>query len=161
RAVFARSNRLHALEIAVLPLDAARRAALRLATRSAWLTRVIGRRDSRIACLATIQILFLFALAIRFPVALFFLGPILLGVIHLAADVRYLVLRRAPPRALVAGSIAIAVAITAVRAAVATHHLSMARANTIDVALGMMWIGLALAIALRDRVRLALVLSPL
>jgi hypothetical protein len=152
---------LQALEIAVIPLDVARRATLRLATRSAWLTRILGRRDSRIACLATFQVLLLFAVALRAPVALFFLGPLLLGVAHLAADVRYLVLRRAPPRPLLAVSVALALTITAVRAAVGLRHLSMARGNQIDVALGMVWIGFALAVALRGRARLALLLAPL
>ena len=152
---------MHALEIAVAPLDAARRATLRLVTRSPSLTRILARRDSRIACLATFQVLFLFAVALRAPVVLFFLGPVFLGVAHLAADVRYLVLRRAPPRSLIASSIVIAAAITIVRVAVALRHLTIPRGDLIDVALGVAWIGFALAVALRDRARLALLLVPL
>src|SRR5262249_53901721 len=57
-------------------------------------------------------------------------------------------------------SVALAVAITAVRAAVGFRHLSMARGNQIDVALGMVWIGFALAVALRGRLRLAAWLAP-
>src|SRR5580693_9110960 len=107
---------MQALELAVVPLDVARRTTLRLATRSALLTRVLGRRDSRIACFATLQVTLLFGLAMTAPVALFFLGPILFGVVHLAADVRYLVARRAPPRSLTIPSALFAVGITAVEA---------------------------------------------
>jgi len=88
------------------------------------------------------------------PVALFFVGPIVLGVVHVAADVRYLVLRRAPPRALLAISAAIALAVTALRAAVATHHVSPAHGDAMDVALGAAWIGIALGAAVRDARRI-------
>jgi hypothetical protein len=146
---------LAALELAVAPLDLARRATLRAVTRSAWLTRVFARRDSRIACLATLQLSVLFGLTVAAPVALFFVGPMLLGVVHLAADVRYLVLRRAPPRALVVGSIVFAVGITAARAAVNLHWLSGHRGDAIDVALGMAWVGMGLAAGIAARARRA------
>jgi len=151
---------MRALEVAVAPLDVARRATLQLATRSRWLTRVLGRRDSRVVALATFQVLVLFIFAVRAPVALFFVGPVLFGVAHLAADVRYLVLRQAPPRALLAGSVALAAALTATRAAVGLRHLSAPRGNQVDVAVGMLWIGFALAVALRGRLRLGLVVAP-
>jgi hypothetical protein len=152
---------MEALELAALPLDVARRTTMRLATRSALVTRLLARRDSRIACLASLQIVVLFGLALRAPVALFFLGPVLFGVAHLAADVRYLVLRRAPPRALTFGSIFFAGALTALQAGVHLHLVSTRRADPIAVGLGVAWIGLALAVALRDKVRTLAVAAPL
>jgi hypothetical protein len=144
---------MQALELAAVPLDVARRTTMRLATRSALVTRLLARRDSRIACLASLQIVVLFALALRAPVALFFLGPIVFGVAHLAADVRYLVLRRAPPRSLVVGSVLFALALTALQTGAQLHLVSIRRADPIAVALGVAWIGLALAVALRDKLR--------
>jgi hypothetical protein len=152
---------MQSLELAVVPLDAARRGALRLATRSALVTRLLARRDSRLACLASIQIAALFALAVSAPVALFFLGPVLFGVVHLAADVRYLVLRRTLPRGLVVGSAVLAVALTCVQAAASLHWLSARRGDAISVALGVAWIALALAVSVRDRRRHAAPLAGL
>ncbi len=83
---------MHVLEAAVEPLDVVRRALLQLATRSHLVARVLGRRELRLSFRATAQVLLLFFLAVRVPVALFFIGPILFGVVHLAADVRYLAL---------------------------------------------------------------------
>jgi hypothetical protein len=137
-----------ALESAVTPLDAARRAILQLATRSRFVTQVIARRDTRLACLATTQVIVLFLLAVRIPVALFFLGPVLFGVAHLAADVRYLALQRAPPRALVVASVVLALALTAVRAAAGFRLVRIPIADQIDVVLGMVWVALALGLAL-------------
>jgi hypothetical protein len=152
---------LEALEIAVVPLDVARRGAMRLATKSPRLTRILSRRDSRIACLASLQVAALFALSLRFPVALFFLGPVFLGVIHLAADIRYLALHRAPPRALVITSVAIAFTITAVRLSVGLHLLRAGRGEQVDVILGLAWVGAALAFALRGRARQSVLALPL
>jgi hypothetical protein len=55
---------------------------------------LVTRRDRRIATLASVNVTLAFVLALYFPVLLFVLGPILLGVAHVAADIRYLVLRR-------------------------------------------------------------------
>lgn len=147
-------------ELAVAPLDVVRRAALQLVTRSRVLARVVGRRDSRVALLATIQVTILFLFAVRFPVGLFFVGPIVFGVIHLAADVRYLALRRSPPRLLLGASVVLAVTLTAVRAAAGFHLLRAAVTDQIDISLGVLWVGLALALALRDERRKAALVAP-
>jgi hypothetical protein len=151
---------VQALELAAIPLDAARRTTLRVATRSRVLTRVLARRDSRVACLATLQIVILFALSIRVPVALFFLGPVVFGVVHVAADVRYLVLHRRPPRVLVLASAAIALAITAARIGVGAHVLPARMGDTVDVLLGMTWVGVALGVGARERPRAVLAVAP-
>jgi hypothetical protein len=136
------------LELAVYPLDVARRTTLRLATRSALLTRVLGRRDSRVALLATLQLGVLFALAVAAPVGLFFVGPIVFGVAHLAADVRYLVLRQQVPRALIAVSVLAAVAIVVLRA-LSVAHVVRAPVDLWELIVGGAWTLAALAFAAR------------
>lgn len=81
-------------EQAAAPLDRFRRSWLGLILRSRAVAAVVTRRDRRIATLASVQVAVAFAAALYFPVLLFVLGPILLGVAHVAADIRYLVLRR-------------------------------------------------------------------
>lgn len=83
---------------AVAPLDGARRVALRWALSLAPLHRLLTRRDHRVQLWAVCHALLAFALVATFPMLLFVLGPVLLGVVHVAADVRYLVLRRRLPR---------------------------------------------------------------
>ncbi len=80
------------LERAATPLDGVRR---RLSPLVAATPLV--RRDPRIALIATVHALLALALAIVAPVVLIVIGPIVLGVPHLAGDVRYLVLRRRLP----------------------------------------------------------------
>jgi len=85
-------------ERAVAPLDRVRRRWFSLALRSPTITGVLARRERRIAAFASLNVLVGLAAALYFPVLLFVLGPILLGVVHVAADVRYLVLRRSLAR---------------------------------------------------------------
>lgn len=85
------------LEDVVAPLDRIRRASFALAFRVPALGRLLRRRESRLALIATLHALVALVLAIVAPVVLIVLGPILLGVPHVAGDVRYLVLRRRLP----------------------------------------------------------------
>jgi hypothetical protein len=85
---------------ATVPFDAARRSVFRTALGRAKLFALLTRRDSRLATLVSVQALMAFALALLCPVLLLVLGPVLLGIAHVAADVRHLVLRRRLPRAL-------------------------------------------------------------
>lgn len=124
------------------PLDAARRTALSTAVRSRTLARLVGDREARIPLLATGQITVLFLLTVVWPVALFALGPVLLGVPHLASDVRYLVLRRRVSRAAwITGGLAAAV-ILALRACEAAH-VDVAGSTRFEIAAGSLWIGIA------------------
>ncbi len=76
-----------------LPLDAARRSIYRLVARTK-LGRACARdRSARLATLAAVHIAGALVLAVVAPVWLLLAGPILLGVPHVVADVRYLVLR--------------------------------------------------------------------
>jgi len=56
-------------------------------------SRLVADREARVAVVATSTVLLSFALAMLSPLALLALGPIVLGVPHLLADVRYCVVR--------------------------------------------------------------------
>jgi hypothetical protein len=86
------------VERAVLPLDLARSALYRVALRIRPLAAIVTVRDRRVALTASLHALVAFALTVTVPTLLLAIGPILLGVAHVAADLRYLVLRRALPR---------------------------------------------------------------
>jgi len=82
------------LERTTGPLDDLRRAGLDLALRSRAFSRVVIKRDRRFAVLAPLHAAAAFTLAVWIPVLPFVLGPIVLGVPHVLADLRYLVVRR-------------------------------------------------------------------
>jgi hypothetical protein len=109
-----------------------------------------------VACLACLQVAFLFGLSVWAPVAMFYLGPVIFGVVHLAADVRYLILHRSPPRTLVAWSVACALAITAVQVGVGLHAVSARSSDQLTAAVGVVWVGFGVAFALREARALAL-----
>ncbi len=73
------------------PLDVLRALALRFVGRAG--KTLLRDRDLRVSFLATVGVLFSLGLAVSFPAAAFALGPLMLGVPHLLADVRYLVLQ--------------------------------------------------------------------
>jgi hypothetical protein len=85
---------LAATERLSAPLDSLRRAWFELVLRSELLRAALLDRDRRIATLSCAGALLSALGAVYFPVPLFLFGPVLLGVAHVAADVRYLVLRR-------------------------------------------------------------------
>ncbi|HTN88668.1 MAG TPA: hypothetical protein VL242_33545, partial [Sorangium sp.] len=85
------------LERGAAPLDGARRYVFGLLRRSELALAVVARPDRRIAALAAVNALGAFTMAVLAPSALLVLGPVLLGVLHVASDVRYLVLRRGLP----------------------------------------------------------------
>jgi hypothetical protein len=82
------------IERLTLALDAGRSVWFRWICRSSLVRATLRHKDRRIATLASLNITLAAVGATYFPVLLFTLGPILLGVAHVAADVRYLVLRR-------------------------------------------------------------------
>jgi hypothetical protein len=61
---------------------------------NAPLRTILIHRDRRVAIATAVHASVTFVVAIYYPVLLFVLGPILLGVAHVAADIRYLVLRQ-------------------------------------------------------------------
>jgi hypothetical protein len=76
------------------PLDWCRRGWFSWLVRSDFAQATLAHRDRRIATVACASVLAAALGAVYFPVLLFTLGPVVLGVAHVAADVRYLVLRR-------------------------------------------------------------------
>jgi hypothetical protein len=85
------------LEGVVRPLDKARRALLRASWRVPVLGGAMRSVESRVPLLAMASVAFSLVLACLAPGVLFVLGPALFGVLHVASDVRYLVLRRRLP----------------------------------------------------------------
>ncbi len=59
---------------------------------------LIARRDARLGLQSVACVACAFTLTLLAPGALFIVGPALFGVAHVAADARYLILRRALPR---------------------------------------------------------------
>lgn len=88
------------------PLDAARAAALRVLGRRG--RTFLGDRARRVALYGVVGVLAALLLTCLAPLWVFALGPILLGVPHLVADVRYLIVR---PRLHQRRALAIAVAV--------------------------------------------------
>jgi hypothetical protein len=86
------------LERAVAPLDRARRALLVGVVRLPGVGPLVARRDARLALQSLACVASAFTLTLLAPGALFVVGPALFGVAHVAADARYLVLRRELPR---------------------------------------------------------------
>jgi len=86
----------HPLGGLVDTLDGVRRQALALTlrTRLSWL---VVERDRRLGVQASVGVFVTFLLAALFPMTLVSVSPALLGVPHVASDIRYLVLRRRLP----------------------------------------------------------------
>jgi hypothetical protein len=82
---------LRIADVCLLPLDSAR--AWVLAWFGPWLRPWLRDRNLRIATLGSFGVLVAFGLTLLAPMLLFAFGPLLLGVPHLVADVRYLVVR--------------------------------------------------------------------
>ncbi len=79
------------IDHALFPLDRARVAAYRAA--APILSGLVGDRDRRVALMGAVVVLTALIATATMPLALLAWGPILLGVPHLLADVRYLVAR--------------------------------------------------------------------
>jgi hypothetical protein len=133
------------------PLDAARRTALATALRSRTLVRIVGRREARIPLLATAQITALFLVTVVCPVALFALGPVLLGVPHLASDVRYLIVRRRVSRGAVVTACAASIVLLGLRTC-EVAHVALPGAMRLEILIGCAWIvGASVLGALENR----------
>ena len=102
------------------------------------------------ASLATAQVVLVLTLSVLFPVGMFFIGPMVLGIAHIAADARYLVLRQRLPKAFVVLSAISAIAIVGLRVlqAQGVVHASI---DLWEAAVGALWLISALAFAARDR----------
>jgi hypothetical protein len=132
-------NPVALIEAIAQPLDAARRTALAAALRSRMVARVVGRREARVPLLAAAQITALLLITVACPVVLFALGPILLGVPHLASDVRYLIVRPRVSRAAVVIACAASVAVLGLRAC-EVAHVSLPNAMRLEIVVGCAWV---------------------
>jgi hypothetical protein len=131
-----------ALEDVVRPLDSARRALLRTTWRVPLLGRAMRSVDTRLPLLATMSVASAFLVTCFAPGLLFVLGPALLGVPHVASDVRYLVLRQ-PRLAGWTATIALGIAaliLLRVAEMLAPRALPFA---LVEVATGCTWVGMA------------------
>jgi len=90
-----RASFLHALGAA----DAVRRVCLAQLVRSPAMRSLFLRRDRRVAATLMLHAIVAWVGAIFCPVLLLIAGPVLVGIPHLAADIRHLIVRRRwPPR---------------------------------------------------------------
>lgn len=117
------------------PLDVVRRASLSGLLRVPALGAVLRRRDARVGLQSALGVTVAFALTLAAPGALLVLGPLCLGVLHVAADVRYLVVRRGVPSRVIAAVLGGSALLFALRAA-ALVGLAPAWATTAEVAVG-------------------------
>jgi len=105
-------------EQALWPLDQLRRLALRGLTAGWPFGRALARRRSlRVSLLLAFHASAAFVLAVVAPSFLLAVTPLVFGVPHLAADARYLIVRRAWPRWWLIASAGFAAALVAVRVA--------------------------------------------
>jgi hypothetical protein len=108
-------------EQALWPLDELRRGAFRLLAGSRIAGRVLARsRNARVSLLLAAHTTAAFALAVVAPSFLIAVTPLLFGVPHLAADVRYLLIRRSWPRWWLAASAGFVATLVAMRLAAET-----------------------------------------
>lgn len=129
-------------------LDAARAWVLR--TAAAWRPThwVIRSRDRRVALQAASGVAVAACTTLLAPAWMYVLGPVLLGVPHVVSDVRYLVVRRAPPRAWVVACVVASAALLALRAA-SEVHVHVRHAPALEVGLGALWVAAGAALGAR------------
>jgi hypothetical protein len=123
---------------AVEPLDRLRRRVLLGVVRVPGVGRLVARRDARIALHSVMSVALTFALTLLCPGVLYVLGPALFGVAHVAADARYLVLRRSLPRGWTTALAAGCAALFALRALELAFPARWPFAAT-EVAIGWTW----------------------
>jgi hypothetical protein len=143
-------NAARLVDAVAAPLDVARRGLLSTVTRSRGLTLVVARRDTRVPVLATVQITLLLAVTATRPLWLFLFGPLVLGVPHLASDVRYLLVRRSVARSVVILAAVASALIVALRALPLAHVL-VPHAARLEVLTGAIWIAAAVVAGARER----------
>ena len=126
------------LEISLTRADGLRRAALGWALAVPWLRPVVIDKDRRVAAHAAILVVGAAFVALAVPVVPLVCAPLVLGVPHLASEVRWLVVRARLPVAFQIGLAGVALALATVAA---TDHVRA------EGALGLSCIALAAGIA--------------
>jgi len=126
------------LETALRPLDVARRELLVRGSRWPWLGRALRRWETRAPLLVCVSVTFAFVMTCFMPSLLFVLGPALLGVLHVASDVRYLVLRQQLPRHWVVSVLVVSSILVSSRIAELCFPRALPFAH-VEVAVGWSW----------------------
>jgi hypothetical protein len=126
------------IDRATAPLDRLRRTLLLGLTRVPGLGPAVVRRDERLRLQAFGGVACAFALTLLCPGVAFVVGPALFGVVHVAADARYLVLRRDVPRWWAAGIGLGCVALFALRA-IEMAFPGRLRTGALEVGFGWSW----------------------
>ncbi len=103
------------IERGLVPFDRAREGLFRHLARSPRLFSWVRERDSRVTLRALVAVGSSLALTCFAPALALALGPLVFGVPHVAASVRYLVLRRALARSFVAGLVGLSAVLIALR----------------------------------------------
>lgn len=142
-------------ERALRPLDQLRGAGLRALAaggpfaRAPVVRAIFYRRSTRVPVLLAVHALAALALAVLAPSVLLVVGPLVLAVPHVAADVRHLVLRRDWPRRWLAGSALLAAGLLASRVlvAVGSRH---APPLVVEQGLGAAWVVFAATVGARS-----------
>jgi hypothetical protein len=115
------------VEQALRPLDEIRRIGLRVLAGGWPLGRALAeRRSVRVPVLLSLHALAALVVAVLAPSLLIVVGPLVLGVPHLAADVRHLLVRRAWPRWWLTASVGFALVLLALRALDEVEHWRLA-----------------------------------
>lgn len=112
---------------------------MRALARTPGLGAIVVDRDRRVILQATVGVALSFAVTATVPMAMFALAPLLLGVPHVASDVRYLLLRPRLPRAWLHVGLGVIGAMVALRAAAAWWRPGLG-APFIEAWLGLGWI---------------------
>jgi hypothetical protein len=135
-------------ERALAPLDGLRGIGFRLLAGSSPAgRRVAASRQARVALLLTVHAAAAFALALVAPSFLLAVTPLVLGVPHLAAGVRHLLLRRTWPHWWLTASGGFAVALIAVRV-LAEARVAAAPSLAVEQGLAASWVVLGAGAAL-------------
>jgi hypothetical protein len=125
---------------ALWPLDELRRLGLRLLAGNRPVGRALARsRGARVSLFLTAHATAAFALAVAAPAFLIAVTPLLFGVPHVAADVRYLLVRRGWTRAWLATCAAFALALIALRVA-AESGTRLAPSLAIEQGIAASWV---------------------
>jgi hypothetical protein len=130
-------------------LDGLRGAALRFASRTPLLA-LVARRDTRAQTRGALAIALAFALTALCPAFMLAVSPALFGVPHVAASVRYLILRQSLSRRFVASSAFFACAIVASRIAEQLGRATLPSAR-LEISAAFVWAVVAAIAAVRDR----------
>jgi hypothetical protein len=131
------------------PLDAARRSLLSVAVRAPAVGTLVRRRDARVLARSLAGILLAFGASIVAPGAMLLLSPLVLGVPHVGADVRYLVRRQSLGGRVEASFFGACAALLLLRAAEMVAPVALPYAR-IELAFAAAWIGSSAIAASRD-----------